>query len=196
MSLTVEIKKQDQDEQLVFGEVYVPNVTDSQGDRMSAEEIKKTAYLFMERMRLNKVDTDHDQKVNGSFVVESFIARDGDPTFIPGSWVIGVKVPDAGIWQKIKKGELNGFSFDGMGIREEVTVEVNVPESLTGLSDRVEDHAHQFQVRFDPATGAFLGGETDVVNGHSHKIVKGTVTEAAAGHTHRFSYVEELINAR
>jgi hypothetical protein len=191
----VEIKKADVEQQVVFGEVFAPGVIDSQGDCMTAEEIQKTAYLFMEKGRLSKIDTNHDLQANGSYVVENFIARDGDPTFIPGSWVVGVKVPDANVWAKIKKGELNGFSFDGVGFREPTTLQVEIPEKLSGLSDQVNDHAHQFVVKFDPATGAFLGGETDEVAGHSHKIVKGTLTEEVDGHTHRFSFVEGMLDA-
>lgn len=190
----VEIKKQDAEQQVVFGEVFPPGVVDSQGDFMSADEIRKTAYRFMQKMRLGKIDTNHDLNVNGSYVVESFIARDGDPTFIPGSWVVGVKVPDETVWAKIKKGELNGFSFDGVGFREPTTLQVEIPEKLTGLSDRANDHAHQFVVKFDK-DGNFLGGETDEVGGHSHKIVKGTLTEEVDGHTHRFSFVEGMLNA-
>ena len=191
----VEIKKQDAEQQIVFGEIFAPGVIDSQGDCMTAVEIQKTAYRFMEAMRLSKIDTNHDLQVNGSYIVENFIAREGDPTFIPGSWVVGVKVPDPKVWALIKSGELNGFSFDGVGYREPTTLTVDVPEQLSGLSDRTNDHAHQFVVKFD-SSGNFLGGETDTVAGHSHKISRGTLTDEVAGHTHRFSFVEGMLNAR
>lgn len=191
--IEVAIKKQDAEQQIVFGEVFAPGITDAQGDRMSAAEIAKAAYLFMEKGRLTKIDTNHDLLPNGSYIVETFIARAGDPTFIAGAWVIGVKVPDPALWAAIKKGELNGFSFDGAGFREEVTLEVEIPEALSGLTDRVQDHAHQFTVRFD-ADGNFLGGETDIVQGHRHTITRGTLTDESAGHSHRFSYVEGFLH--
>lgn len=195
--IEIAIKKQDAEQQIVFGEVFAPNVTDAQGDRMSTAEIAKAAYLFMAKGRLAKIDTNHDLQPNGSYIVESFVAREGDPTFIPGAWVIGVKVPDPALWAAIKKGELNGFSLDGAGFREETTVEVEIPEELSGLTDRIGveggGHAHQFTVRFDP-DGTFLGGETDVVQGHRHTITQGTLTDESAGHSHRFSYVEGLLH--
>ena len=191
--IEVAIKKQDAEQQIVFGEVFAPNVTDAQGDRMSAAEIAKAAYLFMAKGRLARIDTNHDLQPNGSYIVESFVAREGDPTFIPGAWVIGVKVPDPALWAAIKKGELNGFSLDGAGFREETTVEVEIPGELSGLTDRIQDHAHQFTVRFDP-DGNFLGGETDIVQGHRHTIAQGTLTDESAGHSHRFSYVEGLLH--
>lgn len=192
--IEIAIKKQDAEQQIVFGEVFAPGVTDAQGDRMSVAEIAKAAYLFMEKGRLAKIDTNHDLHPNGSYIVETFIAREGDPTFIAGAWVIGVKVPDPALWSAIKKGELNGFSLDGAGFREEVTLEVEIPEALSGLTDRVEGHAHQFTVRFD-ADGNFLGGETDIVQGHRHTITRGTLTDESAGHSHRFSYVEGFLHA-
>jgi hypothetical protein len=188
---TVTVRKADDEKQIVYGEVYAPGVPDSQGDVMTAEEIEKTAYGFMEAMRLTKIDTNHDLQDNGSYVVESFIARKGDPTFIEGSWVIGLKVPDKKLWKMVKSGELNGFSFDGEGYGTEKKVTVDLPEKLNGVTQEAEDHVHTFVVKFD-ATGQFLGGETDTVDGHKHKIVKGTATEQAMGHRHRFSFVEGI----
>jgi hypothetical protein len=190
--IAVEIKKRDAELQVVFGEIFAPGVTDSQGDRMSAEEIQKAAYRFMQAGRLAKVDTNHDRKVNGSHVVESFIARDGDPTFIPGSWVVGVKVPDAEIWSKIKTGELNGFSLDGLGFRERTIVKVEIPDQVSGDTYENAGHSHRFFANF--RDGKFVGGETDIVLGHSHRISKGTATDTASGHSHRYSFAELLLD--
>ncbi len=183
--------KLDEDEQIVFGEVYAPDVVDSQGDTMSAEEIKKMAYKFMEKMRVHKIDVQHNNKPSGAYVVESFIARDGDPLFIPGSWVLGVHIPDKGLWNRVKSGELNGFSFEGLVSSTPTRVKSNIPEEVKGLTDNRVGHSHAFKVKFDHE-GNFLGGETDEVDGHKHVIKAGTVTEQSLGHTHRFSYVEGL----
>ena len=188
----VEIKKTDAELQIVFGEVLAPGLVDAQGDCMSATEIARTAYRFLQKGRQAAVDTDHDRALNGSHVVESFIARDGDPTFIPGAWVIGVRVPDPGLWARIKKGELNGFSFEGIGLRAAATVQLDIPDSVSGQSQEAAGHCHRFVVAFDEA-GCFLGGETDEVAGHRHAIRKGTVTEDAAGHSHRYSFAERLL---
>jgi hypothetical protein len=192
----VQIKKLDQEEQLVFGEVYAPGFPDSQGDFMTPEQIKKMAYNFMRKGAMSNIDTHHDQRPNGSYVVESFIARKDDPIFIPGSWVIGVKVPDSAVWRMVKSGELNGFSLDGLGVRTEKTFVVEMPELLKGETDDVRNHRHQFVVKFDKE-GNFLGGYTNPgPNGHVHQIVRGTVTEMADHHTHRFSFVEGVLHAQ
>lgn len=190
----IPIKKLDQEEQVVFGEVYAPGFPDSQGDFMSADEIKKMAYNFLRKGVTSNIDTNHSQTPNGSYVVESFIARDGDPIFIPGSWVLGVKVPDQAVWQMVKSGELNGFSLDGFGIRTPKQIVVEMPDLLKGETTETRNHKHQFVVKFDQK-GNFLGGYTSPApDGHVHQIVKGTVTEPTNGHVHRFSFVEGVLN--
>jgi hypothetical protein len=192
----VQVKKLDNEEQIVFGEVYAPDFPDSQGDYMTPGEIKKMAYNFMRKGAMSNIDTNHTQQPNGSYVAESFIAREDDPVFIPGSWVIGVKVPDPALWQMVKTGELNGFSLDGFGVRTEKPLVVDMPELLKGETDEVRDHHHAFTVRFDHE-GNFMGGMTNPgPDGHVHKIARGTVTEDAGviPHNHRFSFVEGVLN--
>ena len=186
------IKKFDDEKQIVFAEVYAPNVIDSQGDFMSRDEIERMAYRFMAEGRVSKVDTNHDLNDNGSIVVESFLARDGDPDFITGSWVVGVHIPDAGLWSDVKKGELNGFSMYGGGTRRDRIVEVEIPDDgiLKGDTTGGDSHEHEWTIRFDEH-GNFRGGTTlPDESGHVHKIEKGTATEFADGHNHRFSYME------
>ena len=161
---------------------------------MTPVEIKKMAYNFLRKGLTSNIDVNHSQQPSGSFVVESFIARDGDPIFIPGSWVLGVKVPDQSVWQMVKSGELNGFSLDGYGVRTPKTFSIEMPELLKGETTVERNHTHQFVVKFD-RQGNFLGGYTNpAADGHAHQIVRGTVTEPANGHVHRFSFVEGVMH--
>lgn len=189
---TVSFSKFDDDKQIAYGEVYIPMIPDSQGDFMTAEEIEKMAHGFMMDGLLRGVDTEHDLEDNGSVVVESFIARKDDPDFVEGSWVAAVKVTDE-LWPMVKSGELGGFSMYGKGERIPTYITIEVPEDgiVKGETDEQDEHKHIFLLKFDEA-GNFEGGETNVVDGHAHKIVKGTVTEDADGHRHRFSFVEAL----
>lgn len=189
----VHIKKADDEQQIVYAEVYVPNVPDAHNDFMTVEEVRDMAYDFMKKGRMGQVDTNHDNVVNGSFVVESFIARDGDPDFIPGSWVVGIYVPDAATWELIKSGELNGFSIEALVTKIPTVMTIEVPDTVAGGTDTVDGHFHSFKVNFDE-NAIFLGGTTTVASGHSHRIKKPTVTEEAEGHTHRFSFLEDFIN--
>ena len=193
---SVQIKKFDEEQQLVYGEVYAPDVPDSHGDFMTAEAIQKMAHEFMRRGLVKNIDVQHSREESGSYVVESFIAREEDSIFIPGSWVIGVKIPDGAIWNLVKTGELNGFSLDGEGVRVSTTLEMSVPDIIEGVTEASMGHSHKFFVKYDEV-GNFLGGWTDNgPDGHSHMISKGTATETAMGHSHRFSYIEGVISAR
>ena len=191
MSANCTFRKIDDEEHLVYGEVYVPDVPDSQGDFMTAEEIKKMAHAFAKEGRLGNVDVQHDNKEYTAHIVETFVSREDDPDFIDDSWVVGVHVPDDDLWEAIKSGELNGFSLQALGTRVPTEMVLDIPSSISGETDEVEGHVHKFTVRFSQ-DGEFIGGDTTVVDGHRHSILKGTVTEKAQGHTHRFSFVEEL----
>jgi hypothetical protein len=193
---SVPIKKVDEELQVVWGEVYPPDVPDSQGDFMTRETIREMAWGFMKKQALDSIDVQHCQEKSGSYVVESFIARDDDSVFIPGSWVLGVHVPDPAVWQMVKSGELNGFSIDGFGFRTMTKLEIEIPDVLEGETEFVAGHKHGFMVKFGE-DGSFLGGRTtEAEDGHWHEILRGTLTEEAAGHAHRFSFVEGVLDAQ
>src|SRR5580693_5496603 len=76
--------KADPELQLVWGVVYSPGFPDSQGDFMTAVEVRKMAHSFMSRggspdYGMKCCDVDHDGSIRKVCVVESFIARKGDP---------------------------------------------------------------------------------------------------------------------
>ena len=193
----VSITKTDAKKQMVWGEVYVPYVPDSQGDYMTPEEIERVAHNFLRKGDVKAIDTEHSLLRNGSVVVESFVAREGDADFAPGAWVLGVHIPDKAAWAKAESGEIGGFSMYGTGRRQQRIVEIEVPDDgvLFGKTaatsgDAAHDHAYMLELG---ANGEFIGGETDEVNGHSHEIKKGTVTEPGPdGHRHRFSFIDTL----
>ena len=111
----VAFKKSDNKKQIVFGEVYVPDVRDTDGEFMTAETIEKMAHNFLANKKNFEISKSHDGNTDKGCVVESFIAREGDPDFIPGSWVIGVHIPDVEIWKQVEDGTLTGFSIEGRG---------------------------------------------------------------------------------
>ena len=187
-------KKSSDELQIVWAEVYAPDVLDSDNDYMSAETIREAAYNFLKNGLTNMVDVNHDNEVNYScYVVESFIARPNDPDFIEGAWVAGVHIDNTVIWNKVKSGELNGFSLEAKSFGVKKELEVDFPDNISGVTHKEDDHEHEFVVNYD-SKGNFLGGETNVVNGHKHIIKRGTVSEVSNGHRHKFSYVEGLTN--
>lgn len=189
-----ELKLASEEKRIVWAEVYVPNVPDTDMDFMDADAVEHAAYTFMKDMNLKKIDVQHSNDlVEGASVVESFIARKGDPDFIEGAWVVGVHIPDNATWGQIKKGEINGFSLEALVKGEDTTLEIEIPPVVRGKTAKSADHEHEFYVTYDPE-GNLVGGRTDEVNGHSHAIRRGTLTEKAEDHDHRFSFVEGFIH--
>lgn len=181
------------EEQIAWAEVYPPNRPDVDGEFMSPEDIKLLAYRFMIDGDIHRFDLKHNGKVEKDlYLVESFIARAGDPDFIPGSWVVAVYVKSPTLWAQVKRGELNGFSVEALVKKKPTAVTLDLPDLLTGTTSAADDgHTHTFAVKFDK-DGKFLGGSTSFTNGHNHRILAGTITQRTNDHTHRFSAVDTL----
>lgn len=112
----------DESQHLVYGVVLTPGVEDSQGDICSADEIEKAAHAWLTEFR--KHDVQHSGQATDIVPVESYIAPAdfdiGDQTVLKGSWVLGARVNDTEAWSRVEKGELTGWSIEGLGIREAV----------------------------------------------------------------------------
>lgn len=188
------IKKTDDEQRLVFAEVIIPGLIDTQGDMFSPAAVVKIAHKFLSGMLNMKIDVNHDNVERGSYVVESFIARDSDDQFIPGAWVVGVKV-DQDTWVKVKSGELNGFSIEFM-LSKADSIKVEIDSSLfmrpiVGDTFAEKDHKHVYTIQLSD-TGQIVKGVTNIVAGHSHTISNSSVTDFAVGHRHKFSYWDIL----
>ena len=179
------IKKADQEKMIVYGEVYAPEVVDSHGDAMTAEEIEKLAHLFLIEMRNHNIDLQHNNKPVQASVVESFIAREGDPIYTPGAWVMGTKIFDEDLWADIKKGVYNGYSMEVLVNKKKETVTVLIQNDLFGYTVVNDGHEHAFYVKMSD-DGRVIGGRTSYDDGHYHEIKYGTATEEENGHSHRY----------
>jgi len=186
-----------EEERLVFGEVYVPLHVDTHGEAMTSEEIKRMAYDFLSTGKVNKVDVQHDLQVSGCKVVESFLARKNDPDgFIEGAWVLGVKVIPDEIWEQVKKGELNGYSWYGTRAQIPVKAAVLMTTKMDGeTEDSMEGgllpvHRHNLSLTFD-LDGRIIPTITGVSLEHVHDVVKATATNEALGHSHRLVVMED-----
>lgn len=118
------IFKTESEKQIVYGVVIEPwtDVTpngDAHGDRMSNEEIEKSAHDFM--MKSQEIKSQHSETIEAQ-PVESYIAPadfsapDGE-VIKQGSWVMAVKIHDNKVWDKVKKGEITAFSPGGFAKR-------------------------------------------------------------------------------
>ncbi|MHA4177186.1 XkdF-like putative serine protease domain-containing protein [Bacillus cereus] len=157
ISKQVPILKTEEEKQLVTGVVYEPDVEDSHGDTMTAEEIEKAAYTFMENYQ--HIDKQHDEIAGKGTVVENWIAKSdmtvGEQEVQAGTWLMTVRVDDADTWEEIKKGEVTGFSMGGFGERVEIA--------------KTDDFTHEDK--------GLIRKMLDFVKGESHKVTKGEVKD-------------------
>lgn len=119
----IDIKKTNQDEQMIYGIVYSPDEVDSQGDIATRDTIKEMAYQFMKSKNIANVDKQHNEQTGEGFVVESWLIKSGDPTFPlekEGSWAVAIKVENPETWELVKSGEITGLSLAGEALVEEV----------------------------------------------------------------------------
>lgn len=184
------IQKFDAMEQIVYGEVYAPYVLDSHGEMMLPEDIKKLAHRFLIANKNHYIDVMHNNKMVQASMVESFIARKGDPDYTEGAWVLAVKIFDDDVWGEILDGKLNGYSLEAMVYKVTAEVTYDYLPIHVGFVEENDGHFHSFYVEVDK-DGRVIGGYTSEEadgegNLHVHKIFAGTATERSNKHGHRY----------
>ena len=125
----------DEEKRIVIGPAMLPNQKIIRKDKITGEPyfvffspdtIKMIADKYMKNQYTRNNDTEHDGKaVQDIYVTESWIVEDEQYDKsrkygfnVPiGSWMVAMKIPKTPngeeVWQKIKAGELNGFSVSG-----------------------------------------------------------------------------------
>ena len=119
-----------EDKMELVGPVAIPDIEiprkDKQGNtyfvRFSKEVVKRMAEKFMREQKLAESNIQHDGEQDGkSYVYESYIVETEDDKAntlyglnVPiGTWMIKMRVMDKAIWDKVKSGEVKGFSLEG-----------------------------------------------------------------------------------
>lgn len=109
-----------EEEHYILGVVLEPEVLDSQGDIYSADEIRKSAHMFMQNFA--NIGLQHNGHINDKAkILESYIAPTdfslNEQTIRKGTWLLGARILDDELWQSIKKGEITGWSIGGSANR-------------------------------------------------------------------------------
>lgn len=114
-----------------------------------ADTIRQIYEKFMKNP--NKVNLEHSVDTEGVYLIQSFIKNSeaginpvGFEDIENGSWFTAYKVENEDVWQKIKTGELNGFSIEGLftlldtdfGIEQEFKKD-NEPDEMEALIDEL-----------------------------------------------------------
>ena len=118
------------DEMIVTGPAMIPNALIPRKDEMgnlfhvyfSKETVKNIAKKFLQDNNAHNTDINHDDNVvTENTLLESWIVENPDMDKstalgfnVPeGTWMTSYKINNEETWQKIKAGELNGFSVTG-----------------------------------------------------------------------------------
>jgi hypothetical protein len=100
----------------------------------SVETIKKLQQKFMKEKLLDKTNLEHGRKfLTDVDVVESWIVDDREKDkqqvfgmdYPEGTWMITMKVTDDKTWEKVKDGELKGFSVQGYFLEKAKFSQIN-----------------------------------------------------------------------
>lgn len=133
---TERFKTVDDDKRIVVGAAMLPNEKiireDADGNPyfvyFSEETIKQCSELYFKRSNQNGANVEHTDKVLPDVtVVESWIVDNpsmdkskhlGYSDIPVGAWFVSYKVENDELWQKVKAGEVLGFSVEGLFTQE------------------------------------------------------------------------------
>jgi len=123
------LKEVDAEKRIIMGAALIPDKqiyrkNDKTKDEyyiyFSKATIRKASELFLMNANQNNSTLEHSQKLKGMSVVESWIIEgqnDKSKNYgfdLPqGTWMISMKVNNDEIWNKVKLGEVKGFSIEG-----------------------------------------------------------------------------------
>ena len=120
----------DDDKMIITGPAMTPSILiprkDADGNTFhvyfSEETIEKISQKFLEENKQHRTDVNHDNNVvEDNTLLESWIVTDPDVDKsktlgfdVPkGTWMVSYKINDKDTWNKIKDGDLNGYSITG-----------------------------------------------------------------------------------
>jgi hypothetical protein len=143
----VELKEVDNEKRILMGAALIPNkqiyrrVKDKEFYIFFSEDtVRKASELFLMRSNQNNATLEHEKKMlDGMSVVESWIIEDEKTdksrlynfNLPKGTWMISMKVNNDEIWNKVKAGEVKGFSIEGYFIdKYEMSLQVDEEEEI------------------------------------------------------------------
>ena len=126
----IELKTIDDEKKILMGLALVPmkqiyrrneKTNEEYYIYFSKETIRKASQLFLKNSNQNNATLEHQTKIDGMTIVESWIVEDAkkDKSALynfnapVGSWMVSMKVDNPKIWEKVKSGEVKGFSIEG-----------------------------------------------------------------------------------
>ena len=125
----VELKVLDAEKRILMGAALVPDKKIPRRNKdneiysifFSKDTVRKASELFLINSNQNNATYEHDHKLSGMSVVESWIIEDEkkdksalyDLNLPKGTWMISMKVNNDEVWKDVKEGKVKGFSIEG-----------------------------------------------------------------------------------
>ena len=147
----IEFAKVDDEKRLLLGAALIPNkkiYRNIDGNEFyitfSEQTIEKLAHEFFKKQSNNNSSLEHEIKLEGMSVVEGWIVEDpkNDKSnaygkeYEKGTWVTMMKVDNDEVWDKVKNGEIKGFSIDAvlgltkLNLKSEIQMTNEVKDSI------------------------------------------------------------------
>jgi hypothetical protein len=115
----------------------------------SEDTVRKASELFLMRSNQNNATYEHERKMlDGMSVVESWIIEDEKTdksrlynfNLPKGTWMISMKVNNDDVWQKVKDGEVKGFSIEGHFVdKYEMSLQQNEEDEIIAFLKEILD---------------------------------------------------------
>lgn len=125
----VKVFLESEERHMVYGAALIPDkdIYRNNGEQefyisFTKESIEKMSQDFMKNYRQNEVTLDHEEMANDITITESWLVEDPYKDKanalginVPkGTWMVGMKVNQIDVWERVKSGELKGFSVESM----------------------------------------------------------------------------------
>lgn len=148
-----------EEKRLLLGAALIPNkkiYRNMDGEEFyitfSEDTIERVAHSFIKNGYQNNSSVDHEVKLEGVSVVESWVVQDPDndksnafgKKYEKGTWVAMMKVDNDEAYQAAKSGRLNGFSIDGLFSLKQVELNKNEMSEKKAFFDGLKDDFKNF----------------------------------------------------
>lgn len=172
----VKIQMASDEKHMIYGAVLVPEKPiyrlSEDGDEyyleFTKESIEKMSQDFLKDYRQHDMTLEHEEQATEVYVVESWLKEDmykdksvalGLNDSLPlGTWFVGAKINNVDTWNRIKSGELKGFSVESL-------------ISLEDFSAQEEKSVDFDNVSFGELKDAIRGMVKDVLSEKTEEVV-------------------------
>lgn len=146
----VKLEEINQEKGIFLGAALIPNkkiYRNIDGEEFyitfSEDTIERTAHSFIKNGYVNNSSENHETKLEGMSVVESWIVEDPEKDksahygkkYEKGTWVSMMKAENEEVRQKAKDGLLNGFSIDGLFSLKEIELNKSINKNELNMAE-------------------------------------------------------------